>query len=94
MKSIHDKAYLKMLELLRSKRLARGFTQEQLASALGVRQGIVSKIETHERRLDVLELRSICRILGVSFIDFIRELDECLTIEQNIESEKGQNFKR
>ncbi len=82
MKSIHNKAYLTMLDLLRSKRIEKGVTQEQLASALGVRQGIVSKIETHERRLDIIELRTICGIIGVSFTDFIQELDECLTIEQ------------
>ncbi|MCI9054568.1 MAG: helix-turn-helix transcriptional regulator [Muribaculaceae bacterium] len=94
MKSIHDKAYLRMLELLRAKRIEKGITQEQLASALGVRQGIVSKIETHERRLDIIELRTICGIIGVSFTDFIRELDECLIIEQNLENEKSKNLEQ
>lgn len=83
-----------MLELLRTKRIENGFTQEQLASALGVRQGVVSKIETHERRLDIIELRIICGIIGVPFTDFIRELDECLTIQQNLENGKNQNLEQ
>lgn len=81
-----------MLELLRSKRIEKGITQEQLASALGVRQAIVSKIETHERRLDIIELRSICGIIGISFPDFIRELEDCLTTEENLSHEKDQNL--
>lgn len=80
-----------MLELLRSKRIEKGITQERLASALGVRQGIVSKIETHERRLDIIELRAICGIIGVSFTEFIRELDEILIKEQNSENEENKD---
>lgn len=78
MKSIHTIEYQHLIELLRSKRIEKGITQEQLAAELGVGQGLVSKIETHERRLDIIELRSICRILGISFVDFIRQLDEQL----------------
>lgn len=78
MKSIYNKAYQHLLELLRSKRIERGLTQEKLASLISVRQGIVSKIETHERRLDIIELRTICEAIGISFTDFVRELDEII----------------
>ena len=88
MKSIHNKAYQQLLSLLRSKRLDRGITQEELASRLGVGQGIVSKIETHERRLDLIELREICFALGISFQEFIIEFDYNLTQEENQENEK------
>lgn len=81
MKSIHNKAYQQLLDLLRSKRIERGITQERLASLIGVRQGIVSKIETHERRLDIIELRTICKAIGISFTDFVRELDEIINKE-------------
>lgn len=79
MKSIRNKAYLNLLSLLRQKRMAKGVTQEQLAFRLGVKQGLISKIETHERRLDVIELREICNALGISFSDFIQELEILLT---------------
>ena len=86
MKSIHNKAYQQLLSLLRTKRLDRGITQEELASRLGVGQGIVSKIETHERRLDLIELREICLALGISFPEFVMEFDTNLTQEENKEN--------
>lgn len=36
MKSIHNKAYRQMLDLLRSKRIEKGVTQEKLALLIGV----------------------------------------------------------
>lgn len=93
MKSIHDKAYLRMLELLRAKRIEKGVTQKQLASKLGVRQSFVSKIETHERRLDIIELRTICEILGVPFTCFVMELEEYLTIEHD-KNGKDENIEQ
>lgn len=92
MKSIHNKAYQQLLELLRAKRTEKGITQEQLASFLGVRQGIVSKIETHERRLDIIELRAICLALKIPFTEFVKQFDECLTIKEK-KYEEDQNFK-
>lgn len=88
MKSIHNKAYQLLLKLLKSKRIDKGITQEQLASRLGVGQAIVSKIETHERRLDVIELREICLALGISFPEFVTEFDEYLKEEENKEHEE------
>ena len=88
MKSIHNKAYQQLLSLLRTKRLDKGITQEELASRLGVGQGIVSKIETHERRLDLIELREICLALGISFPEFVKEFDNNLTQEENRENEE------
>lgn len=88
MKSIHNKTYQQLLSLLRSKRQDMGITQEELASRLGVGQGIVSKIETHERRLDLIELREICLALGISFPEFVMEFDKNLTQEENKDNEK------
>lgn len=88
MKSIHNKAYQHLLRLLRSKRIEKGVTQEELASRLGVGQGIVSKIETHERRLDLIELREICFALGISFPEFVMELENIIEQKENKENEK------
>ena len=75
-KSIHTKLYQRMIARLRAKREEKGVTQMQLAEKLGVNQTFVSKVETCERRLDILELMNICEALGISFIDFVREIDE------------------
>lgn len=63
-----------MISLLREKREASNITQHQLADKLNVGQTIISKIETCERRLDVIELMSVCEALDVSFPEFINEL--------------------
>jgi len=40
--------------------------QVQVAEALDVPQSFVSKYESGERRLDLIELRQVCAVLGVS----------------------------
>lgn len=75
-KSIHSKLYHRIIARLRAKREGKGLTQYQLSQILKVQQSYVSKIETCERRLDILELMNICEALDLSFIDFVREIDE------------------
>lgn len=74
-KSIHQKRYHIMIALLRGKREAIGMTQIQLAEKLNVSQTVVSKIETCERRLDVIELIDVCDAINVPFVDFLNELN-------------------
>ena len=71
MKTIHDNAYQILIDCLRSARQAANVTQVDLASELGTDQSYVSKYERAERRLDVIELRAICKALGINFPDFI-----------------------
>ena len=74
-KSIHSHLYHQVIGRLRSKREMGGVTQVQLAELLKVTQAFVSKVETCERRLDIIELHHICQVLGISFVDFIQEVD-------------------
>lgn len=74
-KSIHQKRYHTIIALLRQKREAAGITQIQLAEKLNVSQTVVSKIETCERRLDVVELIDICDAISISYLDFLSELN-------------------
>jgi transcriptional regulator with XRE-family HTH domain len=41
-----------------------GLTQRQLADALGREQNLVARIETSQRRIDLVEWVSICRACG------------------------------
>lgn len=75
-KSIHTRLYQRVIARLRAKREERGITQMQLAEKLGVNQTFVSKVEICERRLDIVELLTICEILEIPFVDFIKEIDE------------------
>ena len=74
-KSIYTREYALALRLLKEARGRAGVTQVDLANKLGQSQSFVSKIERGDRRLDVVQLRSICCALGLSFVDFVRRLE-------------------
>lgn len=74
-KSIHSHLYHQVIARLRSKREDKGVTQVQLAELLNVNQAFIRKIEICDRRLDIIELHHICQVLGISFVDFIQEVD-------------------
>lgn len=54
-KSIYDEKYQALVVLLALERKRLNISQAELASAMGLHQSDVSKIEKLERRLDVLE---------------------------------------
>jgi transcriptional regulator with XRE-family HTH domain len=60
-----------LLSLLRAVREEAGFSQKELAAALGMGQTIVSKYEHGIRRLDLLELDAICGIVGITLEEFV-----------------------
>ena len=62
--------------LLRDMRLEAGLNQVSLANRLGHPQSYISKYESGERRIDVLELRAICEALEVSLVEFVRRLED------------------
>jgi transcriptional regulator with XRE-family HTH domain len=65
-KSIYSAEYLQLCAVLRELRLAAGLTQVQVAAELEVPQSFVSKYESGERRLDVIELGHVAAALGTS----------------------------
>ena len=70
-KSINSKEHKKLLEHLIQLRLNAGVTQVELSKKLKVHQSFVSKYETGERRLDLIELKQICTVLGISLKEFV-----------------------
>lgn len=71
-KSQHTPQYRRLLAALRASRERAGLTQQQVADALGTYASFVSKVESGERRLDVVELAAVCRVYGVSVFDLLR----------------------
>lgn len=59
--------YLAFRKRLRSARLDAGLSQAQTARRLGTQQSFISKCESGERRVDVVELRRFARVYGVPF---------------------------
>ena len=66
MAASHRQQYLEFVARLRRARKTAGLTQDELASTLGKPQSYVSKVETCERRLDVIEAAEWCVALGVT----------------------------
>lgn len=66
----------KVRELLRDLREAAGLRQVDLAARLKRPQSFVSKYESGEKTLDFLEVREVCRALGVPLADFVRRYEE------------------
>ncbi|MBI3664333.1 MAG: helix-turn-helix transcriptional regulator [Acidobacteria bacterium] len=62
-------------ELLRQVRVEAGLRQGDLARILKQSQSFVSKYESGERRLDLLELQQICKAVGVSLEEFVRRFE-------------------
>lgn len=67
-----------LLPLLREIRHEAGLTQTELAARIGKDQTFVSKCESGERRVDIIELLDICRAVGITLEQFARKLEESL----------------
>ncbi|MBC3928097.1 helix-turn-helix transcriptional regulator [Undibacterium sp. CY21W] len=65
MKSLHSPAYVVFRQVMADTREHQGLTQAELANRLGKPQSFVSKYESGERRLDVVEFLLVCEALGV-----------------------------
>jgi DNA-binding XRE family transcriptional regulator len=77
-KSIYSARQEKLQQLLRSVREDADLTQTELAQRLQRPQSYVSKYESGERRLDVLELREICGAVSIPFVRFVERLEKLL----------------
>lgn len=68
----------RMTELLREVRLETGITQVELAIRIEKDQAYVSRYESGQRKLDVLEVREICLAIGIALEEFIKRLEKAL----------------
>jgi transcriptional regulator with XRE-family HTH domain len=81
-KSIGTSEQKKLLTLLRQIRLDADLRQVDLAAKLKQPQSYISKYESGERRLDLLELREVCRAVGIDLKDFVREFESEGTVRR------------
>ncbi|QNJ90985.1 helix-turn-helix transcriptional regulator [Mycolicibacterium fluoranthenivorans] len=75
-KSIYSEEYQQLCALLRDLRREAGLTQVEVAARLGVPQSFVSKYESGERRLDVIELRHVAQTLGSTLQDIVARMPD------------------
>ena len=65
MSSIHSKDYRELIVRLKEARKTAGFTQLEVAERLKKPQSFISKIESGQRRIDVLELKEFAGLYGI-----------------------------
>jgi transcriptional regulator with XRE-family HTH domain len=80
-KSIYTDVYAVVLRLLKDAREKAGITQVDLAKRLGQTQSFVSKIERGDRRLDIVQLRTLCQVYGITLADFVERMESELKSE-------------
>jgi DNA-binding XRE family transcriptional regulator len=80
-KSTHAPEYHVLIGMLRETRTAAGVTQVDMAQRLGITQSFVSKLERGELRLDFIQVRQYCQVVGVPFATFVRQYEKRLEDE-------------
>lgn len=76
-KSQHTRQYQRVTRALRAAREAAGLTQGEVAAALDVYASFVSKVESGERRVDVVELAELCGVYGIDLAAFLKSVGLC-----------------
>jgi transcriptional regulator with XRE-family HTH domain len=73
-KTTHTRKYERLLKALRRARREAGLTQAEVAGRLGTYATYVSKCESGERRIDVVELAEFCRVYRIELAEFLKSV--------------------
>lgn len=74
-KTIRSSGHEALCGALIEARRSAGLTQEQLAIKLKCHQSLVARIESGQRRIDVIELIVICRAVGSDSVEVLRDAE-------------------
>lgn len=77
-RTIYRPEHRHLVVVLRELRERAGLRQVEVAHRLDRPQSFVSKYEAGERRLDLVELREICAVLGVSLAELVDTFERTL----------------
>ncbi|MFV7436603.1 helix-turn-helix domain-containing protein [Pseudomonas vlassakiae] len=77
-KAIYRREHMIFLQELKRMRVESGMTQVQCSAALGRPQSFMSDVERGVRRLDMVQLRDLCQVLGSDLISFTKSFEEAL----------------
>lgn len=73
-KTLTSDAHAKLVRMLIQKRESVGITQAELANKLGEYQSFVARLESGQRRIDVVEFLTLARALEFDAASFIEDL--------------------
>ncbi len=76
--------YELLLRRLIEARKSANITQQNIAAQLNKPQSHVSKCESQEREINIVDLRLWCSALGFSMSDFIEQWEKELAEQQNL----------
>lgn len=82
--SIYSEPHRRLTALLRDLRVEAGLRQVDVADRLTKPQSFVSKYEAGERRLDLIELREVCAVLGIGLVEFAKRFEALVDGEQGV----------
>ncbi|MNR32666.1 Helix-turn-helix domain protein [compost metagenome] len=77
-KAIYRREHEIFLQLLKRLRLESGLTQMQCSAALSRPQSFMSDVERGVRRLDIVQLRDLCLVLGTDLTSFSKAYEQAL----------------
>ncbi|WP_227430536.1 helix-turn-helix domain-containing protein [Psychrobacter sp. I-STPA6b] len=75
-KSIHSAEHELLRYYLKSRREELGLSQRALGTRMGVIYSFIGKVETGDRRLDVIEFIEYCKALDLDAIDVIKLIQD------------------
>ncbi len=78
-RSIYTPEHEILASLLRDVRLQSGLRQVDVAEAMRRSQSFVSDYESGQRRLDLVELRMLCQVLGTTLPRLVQRYERLIT---------------
>ncbi|NSY38132.1 helix-turn-helix transcriptional regulator [Leisingera sp. ANG59] len=82
--TIHSKGQQVLCQVLVDARKAAGLSQVELAKKLNCQQSMVARIESEQRRIDVVELIVIARAIGAELHDLLANVEASVPISHHL----------
>jgi len=73
-KTLSSRRHRSLIDLLIKRREAAGMTQAELAARLGQYQSFVARLESGQRRVDVVEFLELSEVLGFNAAEAIKTI--------------------
>lgn len=73
-KTIGTERHKALVNFLKQKRELAGLTQVDLAKALGEHQSFIARLESGQRRIDVIEYVTLAEVMGFDAAEALRHL--------------------
>ncbi|MDW9459366.1 helix-turn-helix domain-containing protein [Sinorhizobium meliloti] len=73
-KTLGSSAHAALVALITEKRKSAGLTQDDVARALGEHQSFVARLESGQRRIDVIEYLTIAEVIGFDAAEALKHL--------------------